>query len=86
MIYEFSNEQRYRGGRYLTVRRMISLDGNGTFYMRIYAGNIRTLVPNDAYQEDTRNEIVLINNLTFRELVEFKLARAKGMFKEIGVE
>lgn len=37
------------------------------------------------YIESLATSEIMRNNLTFRELAEFKLARARGDFKEIGV-
>lgn len=83
MNFHMHTTQWFRGGEFLSLVREIPFKGEEA--MKVCAGGEDTLNAGDAYQEYLPNGMVMKNYLTFRQLAEFKLARARGDFKEIGV-
>lgn len=80
MIFKMAKAKELTGGRYL------SLSWIGGEEISVCAGSEMSLTAADPYQEDMDTGEILKNELSFRDLAQFKICRARGDFLAIGIK
>lgn len=73
-----TDQARWHHGRYLSIDKYFEK-------AIVFAGDLNSFGKRDLYQEDMKTGQVIRKDMSFRDTCEFKVARARGDFKTIGV-